>query len=74
MRLRSTDVKEKVHGFLHPICAIGTFHLRRMLEEDCGLFLHLDAIEGLLYMRGHDVMRDWAEWLFTQVGHSVIVH
>ena len=66
------DIAQSVAAYLSPICQITQFHLRRVLEEDCGLQEHLEAIEGLTYMRSFEVMDDWAEWLFMQVRSRVL--
>lgn len=63
-----TDVAKSIGAYLSPKCQLTTVHLRRVLDEDCGLQAHLNAIDGLFYMRGVDVLQPWTEWLFLQVG------
>jgi gamma-tubulin complex component 5 len=61
------DLSELISDHLKPICQLTTFHLRRTLDEDCGLQAHLEAIDGLFYLRGFSTLQPWTEWLFTQV-------
>ena len=61
------DIAEAISTYLTSICQLSRIHLRRVLEEECGLQEHLDAIEGIMYMRGYVVMDEWTDWLFTQV-------
>jgi gamma-tubulin complex component 5 len=63
----SVDLVDSVSSYLRPICQLTTVQLRRTLDEDCGLQAHLDAIDGLFYMRGYSVLQPWNEWLFSQV-------
>ena len=60
-------IPSTIAEYLSPTCQVTAFHLRRVLDEDCGLAAHLDAIEGLMFMRAYDVTDEWASWLFTQV-------
>jgi hypothetical protein len=50
------------------MCTIATFQLRRVLEEHCGLLGHLNAMEGLQFMKEFGIVDDWTAWLFQQVG------
>jgi gamma-tubulin complex component 5 len=61
------DLVDVISNHLTPICQLTTFHLRRTLDEDCGLQAHLEAIDGLFYLRGFSTLQPWTEWLFTQV-------
>lgn len=61
------DLSETVSEHLKPMCQLMTFHLRRTLDEDCGLQAHLEAIDGLFYLRGFSTLQPWTEWLFSQV-------
>jgi gamma-tubulin complex component 5 len=61
------DIADSIGAYLSPNCQLTTVHLRRVLDEECGLQAHLDAVDGLLYMRGIDVLQPWAELLFSQV-------
>lgn len=63
------DISEKISSVITPICQIVTFQLRRVLEGECGLLEHLDAIEGLTFMRSFDVMEEWDRWVFDQVSN-----
>lgn len=63
------DISEKISSVITPICQIVTFQLRRVLEVECGLLEHLDAIEGLTFMRSFDVMEEWDRWVFDQVSN-----
>ncbi|WVQ62976.1 uncharacterized protein L199_001125 [Kwoniella botswanensis] len=66
-RPEGVNVVEKISGYLMPICQLLQFHLRRVLDEECGLEDHLDAIEGVMYHGGHDVLDDWSKVLFDKV-------
>jgi len=61
------DLAEIVSEHLKPICQLTTFHLRRTLDEDCGLQEHLEAIDGLFYLKGFSTLQPWIAWLFSQV-------
>jgi gamma-tubulin complex component 5 len=61
------DLSEIVSEHLKPVCQLTTFHLRRTLDEDCGLQEHLEAIDGLFYLMGFSTLQPWTEWLFSQV-------
>ena len=61
------DLSEIVSEHLKPVCQLTTFHLRRTLDEDCGLQEHLEAIDGLFYLKGYSTLQPWTEWLFSQV-------
>jgi gamma-tubulin complex component 5 len=64
------NLLEIVSEHLQPICQLTTFHLRRTLDEDCGLQEHLEAIDGLFYLKGFSTLQPWIEWLFSQVCSS----
>jgi gamma-tubulin complex component 5 len=64
------DLADLMSNHLTPICQLTTFHLRRTLDDDCGLQAHLDAIDGLFYHRGFTTLQPWTEWLFSQVNTS----
>jgi gamma-tubulin complex component 5 len=61
------DLVDILSNYLKPICQLTTFQLRRTLDEECGLQAHLDAIDGLFYLKGYSVLQPWTEWLFSQV-------
>ena len=61
------DTSGTIAGYLSPRCQMTTFHLRRVLDEDCGLQAHLQAIDGLFYHKGIDAIQSWQDWLFSQV-------
>ncbi|OCF34604.1 hypothetical protein I316_03645 [Kwoniella heveanensis BCC8398] len=61
------DIAASISAYLKPMCQITQFHLRRVLDEDCGLEEHLDAIDGLMFHRAFDVIQDWSEALFRKV-------
>ncbi|WVQ83578.1 hypothetical protein IAT38_005719 [Cryptococcus sp. DSM 104549] len=65
----TVNILEQVGGYLRPMCQISQFHLRRVLDEECGLGQHLDAIEGMMYLRGFDVIDQWTHPLFKKI-HS----
>jgi gamma-tubulin complex component 5 len=67
------DLSEIVSEHLKPICQLTTFHLRRTLDEDCGLQEHLEAIDGLFYLKGFSTLQPWTEWLFSQVCSSLVL-
>ncbi|WVF66823.1 hypothetical protein IAT40_001565 [Kwoniella sp. CBS 6097] len=64
------DIAPVLSAYLKPMCQITQFQLRRVLEEDCGLEEHLNAIEGLLFHRAFDVVREWSESLFRKVSSN----
>ncbi|EIW69109.1 hypothetical protein TREMEDRAFT_11782, partial [Tremella mesenterica DSM 1558] len=64
-----SSVEEILEQELKTDCLIATFQLRRVLDEECGLKEHLEAIEGVVFMRAIGVMQEWSEWLFDQI-HS----
>lgn len=64
-------IPETLEMFLAPRCQLTTFHLRRVLDEECGLAAHLDAIDGILYFRAIEVLQPWTEALFQQVSSPI---
>ncbi len=64
----SSDIATAISTYLQPICQLTQIQLRRVFEDDCGRRQHLDAIEGVMYMRGFVVMDEWSRWLSIQVG------
>ncbi|WVW79751.1 hypothetical protein I302_101721 [Kwoniella bestiolae CBS 10118] len=64
------NIAEKISNYLTPICQLIQFHLRRVLDEECGLGEHLDAIEGVMYFRGFEVLDDWSLGLFQKVSSN----
>ncbi|WVQ94433.1 hypothetical protein IAU59_001512 [Kwoniella sp. CBS 9459] len=64
------DVTSRISGYLRPMCQITQFHLRRVLEEECGLEEHLDAIEGLFFHCAFDVLREWTQGLYKKVASN----
>jgi gamma-tubulin complex component 5 len=62
------DITSLIGGYISPMCTIATFQLRRVLEEHCGLLEHLNAMEGLQFMKEFGIVDDWTAWLFQQVG------
>ena len=65
-------ISARVQESISPICQLATFQLRGSLQEDCGLDLHLDAIEGLCFMAGHEVINEWIVELFSKVGKPAL--
>lgn len=63
------DPSGTIARYLSPRCQMTTFHLRRVLDEDCGLQAHLEAIDGLFYHKGIDAIQSWRDWLFSQVSN-----
>ncbi|WRT65449.1 uncharacterized protein IL334_002392 [Kwoniella shivajii] len=61
------NVIEAITNHLKPMCQLTQFHLRRVLDEDCGLEQHLNAIEGLMYHRGFEILYEWTEGLFQKI-------
>ena len=61
------DLRREIELHLAPMCQIAIFRLRRVLEEECGLEQHLEAIEGIMYMKAHDTMDTYLGWLYDQV-------
>ncbi|ODO09297.1 hypothetical protein I350_02897 [Cryptococcus amylolentus CBS 6273] len=64
---KNVDILEKIGEYLQPICELARLHLRRVLDEECGLELHLEAIEGVLFAKAVDVLHDWTDVLFQKV-------
>lgn len=60
-----------MEDYLRPFCDQATSELRRVLEQECGLMAHLQAIEAAMYMRCFEVMETWTTWLYTQVNQNV---
>lgn len=69
-----TMVKTTISAYIEPLCSIATYQLRDVLEDECGLMAHLDAIEGSLYMRSDTVTDEWTRWLYTQVSSDLYTH
>lgn len=67
------DLSQAISSYLSPRCQMTTFHLRRVLDEDCGLQPHLEAIDGLYYHKGIDAIQSWSDWLFSQVSPSPLL-
>ncbi|WVQ92087.1 hypothetical protein IAS59_005895 [Cryptococcus gattii] len=65
--LGEMDIVEQVVGYLQPLCQLVHFHLRRVLDEECGLLQHLEAIEGIMLLRGFEVIAEWTEGLFKKI-------
>nr|XP_019012421.1 uncharacterized protein I206_03268 [Kwoniella pini CBS 10737]OCF51202.1 hypothetical protein I206_03268 [Kwoniella pini CBS 10737] len=61
------DIMECVADHIRPICQITQYQLRRVIDEECGLEAHLDAIEGLYFNRGFSVIDEWCQLLFNKV-------
>lgn len=70
--LGEMDIVEKVIGYLQPLCQLVQFHLRRVLDEECGLMQHLEAIEGTMLLRGFEVIHEWTEGLFKKASLSLL--
>lgn len=68
--LGEMDIVEQVVGYLQPLCQLVHFHLRRVLDEECGLLQHLEAIEGIMLLRGFEVIAEWTEGLFKKASLS----
>ncbi|KIR71495.1 hypothetical protein I310_04802 [Cryptococcus deuterogattii CA1014] len=68
--LGEMDIVEQVVGYLQPLCQLVQFHLRRVLDEECGLLQHLEAIEGIMLLRGFEVISEWTEGLFRKASLS----
>ncbi|KAK8861336.1 hypothetical protein IAR55_002155 [Kwoniella newhampshirensis] len=62
----TVDIKERLSTYLRPMCQLTQFHLRRVLDEECGLEQHLDAIEGLMFLKGFEVIHEWTNMLFDK--------
>ncbi|WWC87513.1 uncharacterized protein L201_002403 [Kwoniella dendrophila CBS 6074] len=69
-RYPSINITEKITNYLTPICQITQFQSRRVLDEECGLEEHLDAIEGLMFHKGYEVLHDWGEILFNKMSNK----
>jgi len=67
------DIQREIEAFLAPMCQIAIFQLRRVLEEECGLEQHLEAIEGVMYFKAHDTMEQYLFWLHNQVSPDLTV-
>ena len=63
----AADVPQMIDDYLTPRCELLTIQLQTLLLEEYGLMEHLDAIEGLMFMRGHSVFNEWSSDLFRKV-------
>ncbi|ORY29547.1 Spc98 family-domain-containing protein [Naematelia encephala] len=63
----STDISIMLAKHLAPTCQIVQFQLRRVLDDECRMDAHLEAIDGLLGMRSFDVLDDWCRALFDKM-------
>ena len=63
----TVDIAKVIEESVSPACQIAIFRLRRVLEEECGLEQHLDAIERVMYLKGHLSMTRWLDNLSEQV-------
>lgn len=61
------DIELTLTDYITPVCKRAQKLLGKVLEWDCGLSEHLNAIDGLSLMRAHDVMESWADHLFLQM-------
>ncbi|WWC59975.1 uncharacterized protein I303_102538 [Kwoniella dejecticola CBS 10117] len=61
------EITDHLSNYIKPICQITQFQLRKVLDEECGLEEHLDAVEGLFFHRAFDVIEGWCESLFNKV-------
>ena len=61
------DPSRTISAYLSPRCQMTTIHLRRILDEDCGLQAHLQAIDGVFFHQGIDSIQSWQDSLFSQV-------
>lgn len=61
------DLGQTISVYLSPRFQMGRSHLREVLDEDCGLQAHLEAIDGLYYHKVVDALQSWQQWLFSQV-------
>ncbi|KAL7419774.1 hypothetical protein Q5752_005690 [Cryptotrichosporon argae] len=63
------DIADAVCAHIEPVARLAQVTLRRILDDECGLRAHLDAIEGVLLFRaeGFAVVDAWAGWLFAQM-------
>lgn len=64
------DISQVLCDFVRPICQQSQRVLAKVLEFECGLQGHLQAIDGLSLMRGFDVVDAWADWLFGQMASN----
>jgi gamma-tubulin complex component 5 len=56
-----------VHDTILPYCQIPQERLAQMAASECDLWLHLNAIEELYFMRKGDVMSYFSDILFSKV-------
>ena len=61
------DLTTTVASFSGPICRISALQLRRVLDDQCGLEAHLDALDGIMYVTAQGAVDEWSTWLFDQV-------
>lgn len=61
------DIPVTIQDALDPLCQITIFQLRRVLDEECGLEQHLEAIEGMMFGRASDTADRFFAGLFNQV-------
>lgn len=58
-----------VQDYLEPYCRLAQSRLNRVIVVDCELWLHLNSMEDLYFMRRGDVLTDFCDVLFARVRH-----
>ncbi|KAI9632365.1 Spc98 family-domain-containing protein [Dioszegia hungarica] len=64
------DIRSTILTVLKPICDLAIAQMRSVLEDECGLMAHLEAVEGTMYMRSFGVVDEWSGWLYAQVSEG----
>lgn len=65
------DLMKEIQDFIGPICDLVLLEMRSILDVECGLMEHLNAIEGNIYLRSWGVGEEWSNWLYDQVSHWI---
>jgi gamma-tubulin complex component 5 len=65
--LSGEDVALLIHERLEPWCQLAHSRLNRVIVDDCQLWHHIAAVEGLYFMRRGDTMAQFCQTLFSRV-------
>jgi len=65
--LSGEDVAMLIHERLEPWCRIAHSRLNRVIVDDCQLWHHIAAVEGLYFMRRGETMAQFCQTLFSRV-------
>lgn len=65
--LSADDVAMLIRESLEPRCRLAHARLNRVIADDCRIWYHIAAIEGLYFMRRGDTMGQFCRMLFNRV-------